>query len=63
MKRDLYERFRVPEYWLVDPEAKTIKVLRRETACYETVAELSDNDSFTSPAFPDLQLPLATIFA
>jgi Uma2 family endonuclease len=63
VKRDLYERFRVPEYWIVDPDAKTVKILRREIARYETVADLHNDDTFTSPTFPDLQLPLATIFA
>ncbi|MEA2570212.1 MAG: hypothetical protein QOI24_2213 [Acidobacteriota bacterium] len=63
VKRELYERFGVTEYWIVDPAAKTVKVLRLAGARYETVAELRDNDTLTSPQFPGLALPLATIFA
>jgi Uma2 family endonuclease len=62
-KKRLYERFGVAEYWIVDPVAKAVKVLRLAGTHYETVAELRDNDTLTSLQFPGLELPLATIFA
>jgi Uma2 family endonuclease len=62
-KKRLYERFGVTEYWIVDPVAKTVKVLRLAGTHYEAVAELRDNDTLTSPQFPGFELPLATIFA
>jgi Uma2 family endonuclease len=64
IKRRLYERFGITEYWVIDPELDTIKVYRRAGERYERAAELSleGSDNLISPLFPDLQLPLATIF-
>lgn len=64
VKRKLYERFGVPEYWIVDPELETIKVYRIAGQGYQRVAELSREagDTLTTPLLSDLNLPLSKIF-
>lgn len=64
VKRKLYEKFRVPEYWVVDPELETIKVYRMTDEGYKRVAELSNEaaDTLSTPILPGLELPLAGIF-
>ena len=64
IKRHLYERFGVTEYWVVDPELDEIKVYRLASERFERIAELSleRGDALTSPIFPGLELRLAEIF-
>lgn len=64
IKRKLYERYKVPEYWVVDPELETVKVHRLTNQGYARAAELSkeSNDTLTTPLLPGLQVPLAAIF-
>lgn len=64
IKRRLYERFGVDEYWIVDPDAKTIRVFRRQSNFYRLVAELAfdRSDVLETPLLPNLDLPLAKIF-
>ena len=64
IKRRLYERCGVAEYWVIDPGLDVIKVYRRVGAGYERVAELARSlgDVLTTPLLPGLELPLATIF-
>jgi len=64
IKRKLYERFGVPEYWIVDPELEIIKVYRITGQGYRRVAELSReaDDALATPLLPDLSLPLSKIF-
>jgi len=64
IKRKLYERYGVPEYWIVDPELETVKVYRMTEQGYSRVAELAkeSGDVLTTPLLPDLHLPLAAIF-
>ena len=64
IKRRLYERFGVAEYWVIDPELDVIKVYRRTGERYERTAELSleAGDVLTTPLLPGLDLPLAKIF-
>jgi Uma2 family endonuclease len=64
IKRRLYERFGVAEYWIVDPELDEIKVYRLASARFERVAELSleRDDVLESPLFPDLAVRLGDIF-
>ncbi|MBI2882731.1 MAG: Uma2 family endonuclease [Candidatus Methylomirabilis oxyfera] len=65
IKRKLYERFGVQEYWIIDPEIETIKIYRMTAQGYHRVAELSDeaDDMLSTPLLPDLSIPLKDIFA
>jgi Uma2 family endonuclease len=65
IKHQLYERFDVSEYWVVDPDLDAIKVYRLADGRYTRVAELTlrDGDLLTTPLLPGLELPLAEIFA
>lgn len=67
IKRRLYEREDVTEYWIVDPEIDVVRVYRRESSARRRFARAIEfsaeaGDVLTSPLFPGLELPLARIF-
>ena len=64
IKRRLYERSGVSEYWVVDPEIDVVRVYRRGTGAFKRPIELraEDNEVLTTPLLPGLSLPLARIF-
>ncbi len=62
IKRKLYAQHGVKEYWLVDPDAKSVEVLRWSVSGYETVEIYSHSDTLRSPLWTALELNLADIF-
>jgi Uma2 family endonuclease len=64
IKRRLYERVGVDEYWMVDPELDTVDIYRLVEGRYHRAAQLSleAGDVVTTDLLPGLTLPLSTIF-
>lgn len=65
IKREEYAQAGIPEYWIIDPDAKTVELLRlnRETELYDLAAQLTESDTLTSPTFPGFSLALTELFA
>jgi Uma2 family endonuclease len=62
LKRRLYERHGIPEYWIVDPDLGYVTVWRLESGRYEMRAKLDRSSTLDHPDFPDLCVPLLDIF-
>ena len=64
VKRRLYERVGVSEYWVVDPEIDTVRVYRLESEGFARVVELSAeaDDVIATPLLPGLEVPLSRVF-
>ena len=65
IKRQLYDRMGVREYWIIDPVAETVTVYRRAGEGFHLAAELSREagDIITTPLLTGLEIQLARIFA
>jgi Uma2 family endonuclease len=64
IKRRLYERSGVLEYWVVDPDIDVVRVYRRVGENFGRAIELSREagDALTTPLLPGLEVPLGLIF-
>jgi Uma2 family endonuclease len=64
IKRRLYQRWNVLEYWTIDPELEIVRVYRRRNGGFERAVELSHEagDVLATPLLPGLEVPLAAIF-
>ena len=59
LKRQLFEREGVREYWMVDPDRNRVVIHRRAAAgSFPLVATLEAGETLTTPLLPDWGLPL-----
>lgn len=65
LKRRLYERAGVIEYWIVDPEIDVVRVYRREGDRFGRATELSreEGDVLTTPLLPGMEVQLTRVLA
>jgi Uma2 family endonuclease len=62
VKRALYERMGVSEYWLVDPKAATVRVYRRDGQRFAAALKLAAPEMLQTPLLPGLAIPLERVF-
>ena len=63
VKRHLYSKFGVREYWIVDPVGKNIEVMTQSDKGFKLFAAFSNDDVLTSPLIEGFSLPLTAVFA
>lgn len=61
-KRDLYARYGVPEYWIVDPDADRVEVYRLKGGSYVKPEILEPGETLTTSLLPGLRLDVAELF-
>jgi Uma2 family endonuclease len=57
-----YAQLGVPEYWLVDPSARTLERLLLQGGTYVIAAALADTETFRADTFEGLEIPLAKLW-
>jgi Uma2 family endonuclease len=62
IKTDLYQRYRVPYYWIVDADARTVEVYGLAEGRYTLIARVSSTGPASLPPFPDLPLVPAALW-
>ena len=62
LKRALYAQYGVQEYWLVDPDTRTVTVLLLDAGAFAEVACYGAGQTLTSPTLPGFTASLDDIF-
>ncbi len=62
VKRQLYAKYGVAEYWIVDNEDRSIAIYRLQNQTLENALTLRDDDVLTSPLLPGFELAVRTVF-
>ena len=63
VKRDIYSKYGVKEYWIVDPVGKNIEVMTIGSKGYTLHAIFLNDEVLTSPLIQGFSLPLKEVFA
>jgi Uma2 family endonuclease len=57
-----YGQLGIPEYWIVDPEMRTLEQLLLREAAYVIAAALEGTETFRPASFEGLEIPLARLW-
>ena len=60
-KRDLYEQYGIKEYWLIDPEAKTVEVLHLENGRYQLFRRATPGATAASKLLPGFEIEVTSL--
>jgi len=61
-KFQLYGKYRVPEYWLIDKENRAVEVYRLQNAKLHLVSILTGDDELTTPVLPGFSSAARLVF-
>ena len=61
VKKDLYEKYGVPEYWIISPMSKKVWIYMLIDNKYELKNSCTLNDKFTSTRFEELEIDLSEV--
>lgn len=61
-KKELYEKFAVPEFWIVDPNNQSIEVYQLQEGRYQIFAFAAEKGTVQSTVLPGLDLDISPIF-
>jgi Uma2 family endonuclease len=62
-KAQLYARYGVPQYWLIDPEERTLEAYELTTDHYVLSVRAQNDEGFAPALFPGLSIQLADLWA
>lgn len=62
LKKTLYARHRVKEYWIVDPEEKTVAVFTLGKKGFKSVEAYKESETLNSPLLKELEINLSKVF-
>jgi len=61
-KNEIYSKYGVKEYWIVDPTVENIEVKVLEEDGLETIKTYTKDEMLTSQVLPDLRIDLKVVF-
>lgn len=61
-KKKIYERCKVPEFWMVDPSYRNIEIYKLAGDTYELAYFVEESGTLKSTVLAGFELPLAQIF-
>lgn len=62
LKKAVYAKFNIPEYWIVDPDLGSVAVFRLVDGQYQLAKKFYRPDILESGEFPEVRIPLAPVF-